>query len=228
MQPAYRRILLKLSGEALAGEKDTGFCIDEQVLMPLCRSIARMVEMGVEVAVVCGGGNIWRGRAVPEMERTRADQAGMLATVINALALQDGLIRSGVKAAFRIDLVISTVLGAVLLVFGRPLTMLFLDQPDPVILDTAARFLLITAVPGILCGIMQIFQQTLRGAGFANQAVVGGFIQLAAKVAVAAVGAWGLHSLDVVWLAWPISFVAGTVYPWLVYRKAFAATEAEE
>ena len=66
--------------------------------MPLCRSIARMVEMGVEVAVVCGGGNIWRGRAVPEMERTRADQAGMLATVINALALQDGLIRSGVKA----------------------------------------------------------------------------------------------------------------------------------
>ena len=98
MQPVYRRILLKLSGEALGGGTSGGSCIDQGFLAALCRKIARMTEMGVQVALVCGGGNIWRGRTVPGMQRARADQAGMLATVINGLALQDELVRQGVQA----------------------------------------------------------------------------------------------------------------------------------
>ena len=98
MQPVYRRILLKLSGEALGGGTCGGSCIDQGFLAALCRKIAHMTEMGVQVALVCGGGNIWRGRTVPSMQRTRADQAGMLATVINGLALQDELVRQGVEA----------------------------------------------------------------------------------------------------------------------------------
>ena len=98
MQPVYRRILLKLSGEALSGYAQGGSCIDGAFLSTLCREIERMVKLGVQVAIVCGGGNIWRGRTVPDMDHTRADQAGMLATVINGLALQDALLRQKVKA----------------------------------------------------------------------------------------------------------------------------------
>lgn len=85
----YKRIILKLSGEALAGEQ--GFGIDYDVVTEICRSIKKASEYGVEIGVVVGGGNFWRGRSSGKMDRTRADHMGMLATVINALALADAL-----------------------------------------------------------------------------------------------------------------------------------------
>ena len=86
---AYKRILLKLSGEAMAGDKKTG--IDVEVLGKICDSIKKVSDLGVEIAIVIGGGNFWRGRYGHQMERTTSDYMGMLATAINALALQDAL-----------------------------------------------------------------------------------------------------------------------------------------
>lgn len=85
----YKRIVLKLSGEALAGKQ--GFGIDYDVVLDICKSIKKAAEFGTEIAIVVGGGNFWRGRSSGKMDRTRADHMGMLATVINALALADAL-----------------------------------------------------------------------------------------------------------------------------------------
>ncbi len=89
MKPKYRRILLKLSGEAMAGSASAG--LDFDTVLRICREIKTCVDMGVEIAIVVGGGNFWRGRSSGKMDRTRADHMGMLATTINALALADGL-----------------------------------------------------------------------------------------------------------------------------------------
>ena len=90
----YKRVLLKLSGEVLAGEKKTG--IDAKVVGNLCDAIKEVSDLGIQVAVVVGGGNFWRGRYGHEMERTTADYMGMLATAMNGLALQDALEARGV------------------------------------------------------------------------------------------------------------------------------------
>ncbi|SHK33008.1 uridylate kinase [Clostridium cavendishii DSM 21758] len=90
----YKRVMLKLSGEALAGS--TGFGIDFNVATRIAEEIKELVDMGVEVGAVVGGGNIWRGREGEGMDRTTADHMGMLATCINALALQDSLENIGV------------------------------------------------------------------------------------------------------------------------------------
>ena len=95
MKIAYKRILLKLSGEALAGERKNG--IDAETLGNICDKIKEIVDMGVEVSIVVGGGNFWRGRYGHEMERTTSDYMGMLATTINGLALQDALEARGIK-----------------------------------------------------------------------------------------------------------------------------------
>ena len=87
--PKYKRVLLKLSGEALAGEKKNGLNYD--VITPICESVKRCADAGVEVGIVVGGGNFWRGRSSGAMDRTRADHIGMLATAMNALALADAL-----------------------------------------------------------------------------------------------------------------------------------------
>ncbi|HZK56923.1 MAG TPA: UMP kinase [Clostridia bacterium] len=89
MQSQYKRVLLKLSGEALAGKK--GFGLDFNILNNISSQIKDIVNMGVQVAIVVGGGNYWRGRTGEGMDRTTADYMGMMATVINALALQDAL-----------------------------------------------------------------------------------------------------------------------------------------
>ena len=89
MEPKYKRILLKVSGEALAGDKKTGLNYD--VITEICQSIKKCVDAGVQVGVVVGGGNFWRGRSSGAMDRTRADHIGMLATAMNALALADVL-----------------------------------------------------------------------------------------------------------------------------------------
>ena len=93
--PKYKRIMLKLSGEALSGEQ--GFGIDFDVTKRIAEEIKEIVDMGVEVGAVVGGGNIWRGRSGEDMDRTTADYMGMLATCINALALQDSLESLGVN-----------------------------------------------------------------------------------------------------------------------------------
>lgn len=93
-KPLYRRILLKLSGEALAGER--GFGLDTETIHKIAKEIKEVVEMGVQVAIVVGGGNFWRGRSGENMDRTTADYMGMMATVINSLALQDALENVGV------------------------------------------------------------------------------------------------------------------------------------
>ena len=85
----YKRILLKLSGEALAGDSKKGF--DPNVIGEFCDEIIKVKQLGVEIAIVVGGGNFWRGRNGKEMERTTSDYMGMLATVMNGLALQDAL-----------------------------------------------------------------------------------------------------------------------------------------
>ncbi|NTV90705.1 MAG: uridine monophosphate kinase, partial [Clostridiales bacterium] len=88
-EPKYKRILLKLSGEALAGNQKTG--IDSDIIGQICDRIAEVHKMGVEISIVVGGGNFWRGKSGKGMDRTTADHMGMLATVINSLALQDAL-----------------------------------------------------------------------------------------------------------------------------------------
>lgn len=92
----YKRILLKLSGEVLAGS--TGHGIDFDMVTNVCSYIKRVTEMGVQVGLVVGGGNFWRGRSSGAMNRTRADNMGMLATVMNSLALCEALEQLGVKA----------------------------------------------------------------------------------------------------------------------------------
>ena len=96
MATKYKRVLFKLSGEALAGGK--GFGIDSEVVTKITSQIVEVVKQGVEVAIVVGGGNIWRGKTGEElgMERATADSMGMLATVMNSLALQDSLEQKGV------------------------------------------------------------------------------------------------------------------------------------
>ncbi len=96
MEPVYKRVLLKLSGEVLAGEKGAG--IDFDKVLDVCERVKQCVDMGVEIAIVVGGGNFWRGRSSGKMDRTRADHMGMLATSINALALADALEQLGVTA----------------------------------------------------------------------------------------------------------------------------------
>ena len=96
LSAAYKRVLLKLSGEVLAGENKMGF--DFSVVNKVGQTVKRCADMGVQVAIVIGGGNFWRGRSSGDMDRTRADHMGMLATVINSLALCDELEKLGTKA----------------------------------------------------------------------------------------------------------------------------------
>ena len=96
MQCKYKRILLQLSGEVLAGAEGKG--LDFDTVTTVCKVVKECADMGVQIGIVVGGGNFWRGRSSGEMDRPRADQMGMLATTINSLALQDTLIQLGVGA----------------------------------------------------------------------------------------------------------------------------------
>ncbi|MBQ9947272.1 MAG: UMP kinase [Oscillospiraceae bacterium] len=91
--PKYKRVLLKLSGEALAGEKGIG--LDMPTIENICASIKKCVDVGCEIGIVVGGGNFWRGRSSDNMDRARADHIGMLATTMNALAVADILEKQG-------------------------------------------------------------------------------------------------------------------------------------
>ena len=103
----YKRALIKLSGEALAG--DGGFGVDATAVSNVVAQIKEVTSQGVEVGIVVGGGNFWRGRQGTDMDRTTADHMGMLATVINALALQDALEKQGVQTRVQTALTITRV-----------------------------------------------------------------------------------------------------------------------
>lgn len=126
---AYRRVLLKLSGEALMGED--AFGINRGVLESIVSEVASVVNAGVELAVVIGGGNIFRGLApgAADMDRATADYMGMIATVMNALALQDAMRRAGIEArvqsALRIDQVVEPYI--------RPKAIRYLEEKKVVI-----------------------------------------------------------------------------------------------
>ena len=103
----YKRILVKLSGEALAGEK--GFGIDTEVLTKVAEQLEEVYKTGVEMGIIIGAGNFWRGRQGTNMDRSTADHMGMLATVLNSLALQDVLERRGVPTRVQTALTITRV-----------------------------------------------------------------------------------------------------------------------
>lgn len=96
MKPKYKRVVLKISGEALAGEDKFG--INEDMLCSVAEQVKEIKDLGVQIAIVVGGGNFWRGRTSKSMDRATADYMGMLATVINAMALQDALENLGLSA----------------------------------------------------------------------------------------------------------------------------------
>jgi uridylate kinase len=94
-KPKYKRIILKISGEALAGDK--GFGLGDDTLAAVAAEIAQVTELGVQTALVVGGGNFWRGRTSDNMDRATADYMGMLATVINSLAMQSAIESTGIE-----------------------------------------------------------------------------------------------------------------------------------
>jgi len=107
MPVKYKRILLKLSGEALAGEKGTG--LDEDTMRTVCEGIRDAWRLGTQIGIVVGGGNFWRGRSSGAMERTRADKIGMLATAMNALAVADMLEQLGVEVRVQTALMMQQI-----------------------------------------------------------------------------------------------------------------------
>lgn len=106
-QSVYKRVIIKLSGEALAGDKGNG--IDEKTLSEVIDQIIEVKNLGIQIGIIVGGGNFWRGRQGTEMDRSTADHMGMLATVINALAIQDALERKGVPTRVQTALTITRV-----------------------------------------------------------------------------------------------------------------------
>ena len=103
----YKRILLKLSGEALAGDEKTG--INHQVISDVCEAIKKVHDMGVQIGIVVGGGNFWRGKNGEHMEQATAHYMGMLATVMNGLALQDEIEKHGMQARVQTAFQIGTI-----------------------------------------------------------------------------------------------------------------------
>ena len=107
MEGKYKRVIIKISGEALAG--DTGFGLDSSVINYVVNQIKKVKDLGVEIGIIVGGGNFWRGRQALEMERTTADHMGMLATIMNSLALQDALEKNGMPTRVQTALTITRV-----------------------------------------------------------------------------------------------------------------------
>ncbi|MEG1509295.1 MAG: UMP kinase, partial [Clostridia bacterium] len=106
-QTKYKRVVIKISGEALAGS--IGHGIDETILQYICGQVKQVRDLGVEIGILIGGGNFWRGRQGGNMDRTTADHMGMLATVINAIALQDALERNDIPTRVQTALTITRV-----------------------------------------------------------------------------------------------------------------------
>ena len=156
----YKRIIIKLSGEALAN--DTGFGIDQKKMNEVVRQLKVVHDKGVEVGIIIGGGNFWRGRqADPAMNKATADHMGMLATVINALALQDCIERNGVQCRVQTALAITEV-------------------AEPFILRKAIRHLEKGRIVIFACGTGHPYFSTDTGAAL-RCAEIGGEVLLLAK-----------------------------------------------
>ena len=122
-----KRILLKLSGEALAGAAKRGF--DEETVIAVAKQIRTIAEEGTQVGIVIGGGNFWRGRQGADMDRTVADQMGMLATVMNALCLKDAIIKKGAQA----EVLSSVEMDRIAKLYTKTRALRYLDRGDIVI-----------------------------------------------------------------------------------------------
>lgn len=155
----YKRAIIKLSGEALAGEK--GFGLDESVIEYVVKQIKEVTQMGVEVGIIIGGGNFWRGRQGSNMDRTTADHMGMLATVINSLAMQDALERNDIPCRVQTALTITRV-------------------AEPYILRKAMRHLEKGRVVIFACGTGNPYFSTDTGAAL-RAAEIGANVLLLAK-----------------------------------------------
>ncbi len=152
-----------------------------------------------------------------------------LETIGNTLSIYTGQnygagkrrrIEEGKRVTLRLQLILSTGLGVLLALFGRALTRLFVADASEELLRISYQYLLITAVPGALAGLMFTYQQLLRGAGDTVASMRGGLIQLAVKVAAIAVGTLAFRSLTLTWTAWPLSFAAAAIYLFLHYRNS--------
>ena len=152
-----------------------------------------------------------------------------LETIGNTLSIYTGQnygagkrtrIVEGKRVTLRLQLILSTGLGLLLALFGRPLTRLFVADASEELLRVSYQYLLITAVPGALAGLMFTYQQLLRGVGDTVASMRGGLIQLAVKVAAIVAGALAFRNLTLVWTAWPLSFAAAAIYLLLHYRKS--------
>jgi len=127
MKPVYKRVLLKISGEALAGSDKFG--INEEMTRKVAREIKQIHDLGVEVAIVVGGGNFWRGRTSKDMDRATADYMGMLATVMNSLAVQESLLAIGVPAKVQTSIEMREIAEP----YARRKALSHLDHGDVVI-----------------------------------------------------------------------------------------------
>lgn len=123
----YNNVLLKLSGEALANGKKSGY--DYDFLGKICDELISLRKSGVKVSVVVGGGNFWRGRQGADMDRTVADQMGMLATVMNALCLKDAIIKKGAQA----EVLSSVEMDRIAKLYTKTRALRYLDRGDIVI-----------------------------------------------------------------------------------------------
>ena len=131
-----KRVLLKLSGEALAGEKKTGF--DEATCIGVAKQVKQLVDEGVQVAIVTGGGNFWRGRTSESMERTKADQIGMLATVMNCIYVSDAFKTAGMET----EVYTPFVCGAFTELFSKDKAVKALDEGKVVFLQVEQDILI--------------------------------------------------------------------------------------
>jgi putative MATE family efflux protein len=121
-------------------------------------------------------------------------------------------IREGVRAGIKLELLASVILGAVIVLFGRAIAALFLTEPSEELLKICRSYLLITALPCFLAGIMFVYQQTLRGIGKTADSMRGGILQLAVKITIIVIGAAVAHRLTVMWYAWPLSFASAALF----------------
>ena len=218
-------------------------------LMPDRKLIAQIGRLSVPIAAQSAFNNIGnlvaQGAvngfgAVVMAAYTAAGRVGAFAlmpleTVGNTLSIFVGQnygagkmdrIDEGRRVALRLQLLLSTALGLLLILFGKPVTRLFLADASEELLKVSYEYLLITAAPGFLAGLMFTYQQLLRGMGDTRASMRGGVIQLVSKVAVIALGAQVLGSLNAVWAAWPVSFAAAALYLyWHMKKKNVLSVE---
>lgn len=159
MKPKYKRAIIKISGEALSGEK--GFGINIKVVEKVVNDIKTVVDSGLEVGIIIGGGNFWRGKLAEDMDRTTADHMGMMATVMNALALQSALEKIDVQTRVQTALTITRI-------------------AEPYILRKAMRHLEKGRVVIFACGTGNPYFSTDTGAAL-RSAEIGAEVLLLAK-----------------------------------------------